>query len=257
MKLQTTKNMLKLLTDVNKTINEFNENKENIALKKQAVSNIILLSDELKKSDVKYATWDDGFELLDIAYTIEIFIFHDLIEGPTDFYNKSCTRYNKDTFEEKLNVVVDFVVELPDILRDEEDIQDNESYNKEKHYWDSFTRSWCPSDKIPLYYKPKDNIKGRYRQGIKEEEKRDLQRNIFYSLESWNANRKSMVETKSGACLNNTKIALIDCAIPSHRVIISKCHNGKGKTYYLVKQENWNLEADFRSDVAEYFIKGK
>lgn len=34
MKLQTTKNMLKLLTDVNKTINEFNENKENIALKK-------------------------------------------------------------------------------------------------------------------------------------------------------------------------------------------------------------------------------
>lgn len=257
MKLQTSKNVLKLLTDLDNTIDTFNQNQDNIELKRKIVSKIMLLSDELKTSDVKYVTWDDGYDLRCIANNIEIFIFSDLLEGTDDFYNESCTRYNKDTFVEKLNVVVDFVVELPDILMEEEDIQDEEFYNKEKHYWDSFTRSWCPSDKIPLYYKPKDNIKGRYRQGIKEEEKRDLQRNIFYSLESWNANRKSMVETKSGACLNNTKIALIDCAIPSHRVIISKCHNGKGKTYYLVKQENWNLEADFRSDVAEYFIKGK
>lgn len=120
-------------------------------------------------------------ELMYITATIEMFVFNDLLEGPEDFYNKSCTRYKKEVFEDKLNVVIDFVVELPDILREEEDAQDKDFYNKEKKYWDSFTRSWWASDKIPLYYKPKNNIKGRYRPGIKEEEKRDLQRTIFYS----------------------------------------------------------------------------
>lgn len=49
MKLQTSSKMLKLLTDVDNKINAFNENKNNLELKKQVVEKLLLLSDELKK----------------------------------------------------------------------------------------------------------------------------------------------------------------------------------------------------------------
>lgn len=255
MKLQTSSKMLKLLTDVDKIINKFSKNKNNIELKKQVVDKIMLLSEELKKSDVKYVTWNDGMELMYITANIEGFVFNDLLNGPEDFYNKIGAQYKKEVFEDKLNVVIDFVVELPDILREEEDAQDADFYNKEKKYWDSFTRNWWASDKIPLYYKPKNNIKGRYRPGIKEDEKRDLQRTIFYSKKSWKTDRKSRIKTKWSVCLNNTKISLIDCAIPSYMVTIAKYCKEKNKVWYLVKQLDWGN--DYRNDVEEYFIKGE
>lgn len=251
MNLQTTDKMLKFLTDVNNTINTFNKNKDNIELKKQVVDKLMLLSDELKKTDIKYVTWDDGYDLLKITSSIEIFIFNDLIDGPKEFYDKICTRYNREVLEEKLNVVIDFVAELPDILKYEEDMQFKPFYDNVKKYWDSLSRGWWPSNKIPIYYKPKEHIKGRYRQGIKEEEKKNLQRNIFYALTSWNKNKKSMLKTKSGVCLNTTKTSLIDCSVPSHRVTIAKYYYGKNKMCYLVKQENW--EDEHRSNVEEYF----